>query len=112
MKAEIVHNSKGEPRLLLVFETDEERALFDDGPELAPLVEARGGAREDDGGATDSPLPLLSWSFTIEHSESMTLDRVRVLAERAGIPGPDVEEHDEDYHGPCFCRECLRELSR
>jgi hypothetical protein len=40
MKAEIVYNKSNHPRLLLTFETDEERTFFDDEPDL--LMTRRG----------------------------------------------------------------------
>lgn len=39
--------------------------------------------------------------------DTMTLEEVRALAAERGVPGPDVEEHDEGYDGECFCRLCL-----
>lgn len=38
---------------------------------------------------------------------SVTLDELRAIAARDGHPGPDVEEHEEGYDGPCFCQLCL-----
>ena len=45
--------------------------------------------------------------------DTMTLEEVRALAERLGVPGPDADEHplNEDgslYGGDCFCQDCLR----
>ena len=59
MKAEIVRNAWGTERVLLTFESDEERRLFAGGPVLLPCVEShtRGEGEE----------PMLnSWSFELD----------------------------------------------
>jgi len=32
---------------------------------------------------------------------------LRAEAIAGAFPGPDVDEHDEGYDGPCHCRLCL-----
>lgn len=101
MKAEIVHNRKGEPRLLVTFETDEERKLFEGGPHLAPAVE--GGEVTDEVDIDGEPVERLAYfSYTFE-----PLLDVRIEARAKGVPGPDVDEHPEGYDGECYCRLCL-----
>lgn len=110
MKAEIVRNKMGEPRLLLTFETDEERELFGAEPTLMPCVVAH-QAGGDDGDPWDEPKGvLLSMSFTLEDRDEVTLERVGEIAKSRGVPGPDVQEHTESVEGECFCRECLMEM--
>lgn len=50
------------------------------------------------------PLPT---SALASGEDVMTLEEVRALAGERGVPGPDVEEHDESYDGECYCRLCL-----
>lgn len=64
MKAEIVHNNAGEPRVMLTFESDAERALFEGGPDLVPCVEMRTGGGEGE---------LRAWSFTIEQRSTAVM---------------------------------------
>lgn len=42
-----------------------------------------------------------------EGEGSTTLAELREHAAQRGVPGPDVDEHDEDYDGECYCRLCL-----
>lgn len=42
--------------------------------------------------------------------DPMTIAEVRVMAAGRGVPGPDVDEHDEAYDGECYCRLCLSYL--
>lgn len=43
--------------------------------------------------------------------ECMTIDEIRAMALERNCPGPDVDEHDEDYDGECYCWSCLSYLS-
>ncbi len=83
MKAEIVRNLHDEPRLVLTFESDEERALFEGGPRLAPCVETREGDDED-------RAALIRWSFALEQDDTLC------RCDGNGGPCPPC---DRDEHG-------------
>lgn len=98
MKARIVRNRKDEPRLLLTFETEEERQLFEGCPTLRPCVETRQGGYEDDDdfgyGFGDEKAPLVSWSFTIEPmmDESQSGDEFKHIIDFVGGIRQPTEE--------------------
>ena len=43
----------------------------------------------------------------MEQRRSAVIAELRAGALAGGFPGPDVDEHDEGYDGPCYCRLCL-----
>lgn len=43
--------------------------------------------------------------------DTMTLDEVRTMAAERTVPGPDIEEHAENYGGECYCRTCLEYMT-
>ncbi len=71
-------------------------------------------ARKGTGGSNPSPSVRLLVDLRADEvttqEEAMTLEEIRDLAEERGVPGPDLEEHEEGYDEECYCRLCLSYL--